>query len=141
MSKTLEQLAEKQEALSELHELIKPGDIVYTILRHVSSSGMTRHISLILIGEDKKPLMIDYLIVKALGYKRVPMNRGEGVIVTGCGMDMGFSVVYNLSSVLYPKGFECISPHGARCGANDHVNGVDTTHHKEGGYALEQRWM
>lgn len=35
---------ERQEAIQHLRELIKPGDKVYTVLRHVSRSGMTRGI-------------------------------------------------------------------------------------------------
>jgi hypothetical protein len=38
--------AEQADAVAELHKLLKPGDTVYTILRHVSSSGMSRVIDL-----------------------------------------------------------------------------------------------
>jgi hypothetical protein len=33
---------EKERALKRLHELIKPGDTVYTSVKHVSRSGMSR---------------------------------------------------------------------------------------------------
>lgn len=39
---------EQAEAVRDLHKLLKPGDVVYTILRHVSSSGMSRVIDLVI---------------------------------------------------------------------------------------------
>lgn len=33
---------EREEAITKLREWIKPGDTVYTILDHVSSSGMSQ---------------------------------------------------------------------------------------------------
>lgn len=132
---------EKLQAIESLRAIVKPGDTVYTILRHVSSSGMTRHISVIVIGDDKKPMMLDYLITKVLGYKRVPMNKGEGVIVGGAGMDMGYHLVYNLSRALFADTFECI---GDNCPANDHVNGDNNRKphkHSDGGYALRHEWL
>lgn len=59
----------------------------------------------------------------------------------GCGMDVGFSLVYNLGWVLFPNGFECV---GERCPSNDHSNGdrdYSPHHHSDGGYALRQRWL
>jgi hypothetical protein len=38
-------------------------------------------------------------------------------------MDMGFHVVYNLSSALYRGGFGCIGDKPVRCPSNDHSNG------------------
>lgn len=35
---------EQTEAIAKLREWLKPGDTVYTILEHVSSSGMSRSI-------------------------------------------------------------------------------------------------
>jgi hypothetical protein len=82
-------------------------------------------------------------------------------------MDMGFHLVYTLSYALYPQGFGCV---GERCPSNDHSNGDRdyTPHgcydengaledrepgpgelrdgcrrhwHRDGGYALTQRWL
>ena len=39
---TKAQMAERDEAIANLREILKPGDTVYTILRHVSKSGMSR---------------------------------------------------------------------------------------------------
>ena len=107
-------------------------------------------------GGDGSPRVWAYgwNAAKALGYT---MDRDrEGLRVSGCGMDMGFHVVYSLSRVLYPDGFECI---GEGCPSNDHSNGDRdyTPHlnggkaphepgyvahwHSNGGYALRQRWV
>jgi hypothetical protein len=79
--------------------------IVYTILRSVSASGMTRHISLVIagIGVDGKPDIHDitYHAAQAMGDKLQERNGHRTIRVNGCGMDMGFHLVYNLSSVLF----------------------------------------
>lgn len=46
----------KDEARKRLKEVLKPGDTVYTILRHVSRSGMTRHISLVHLYVEKEKI-------------------------------------------------------------------------------------
>lgn len=73
---------------------------VYTILRHVSASGMSRDISLKTM-QDGQLIDITFTAAEALGEK-VKEKDGHRVIrVGGCGMDMGFHLVYNLSSVLF----------------------------------------
>lgn len=47
-------------------------------------------------------------------------------------MDMGFSVVYNLSSALFPDGFKTTG-----FGRNGDTSGWD----KDGGYKLKQEWI
>lgn len=136
---TKAQQVEQQEAISRLRELLKPGDTVHTILRSVSRSGMTRHISTVIQGADG-PNDITWLVKRALDYK---MADDGGLKVTGAGMDMGFAVVYDLSRVLFRNGFACI---GERCHSNDHSNGdrdytVGKMHTGDGGYALSQRWL
>lgn len=109
--------AEKAEAIERLRALLKPGDTVYTILRHVSRSGMSRSISVVMMGENG-PNDVSWAVARAgLGtFDR----KNDGVKVSGCGMDMGFHLVYNLSWVLHQSGFGCV---GERCPSNDHSNG------------------
>jgi hypothetical protein len=130
---TKAQALQQQEAIERLREMIKPGETLHTILRSVSRSGMTRHIS-VLHGTNE----ITHLVARALDLKRADDG---GVKVGGCGMDMGFHVVYELSHALWPEGFECA---GERCPANDHSNG-DRNYaphmHRDGGYAINQRWL
>lgn len=128
--------AEVNEATEELRELLAPGDTVYCVLRHVSASGMTRWIDLYVI-RDNQPRWISYRASRVIGYP-VNTRNHEGLEVGGCGMDMGFHVVYSLASRLFPDGFECI---GDGCPSNDHSNREDRSHHPAGGYALRSRWL
>lgn len=97
---------EKSESIERLLKLIgddkKP--VIYTILRSVSSSGMSRDISLVYI-KNGDPYFITYSAACALGDRLVSRNGSDAIRVNGCGMDMGFHLVYSLSSVLF-KGEE-----------------------------------
>jgi hypothetical protein len=88
-----------------LEEYLTDTRTVYTILRSVSASGMTRHISLVVPGMDNagKPALFDitYHASKVLGDKLSDKNGHRTIKVNGCGMDMGFHLVYNLSTVLF----------------------------------------
>jgi len=126
-----------EQALADLRDIIKPGDTIRTIIRHVSRSGMMRRISPILI-RDGSDFHIDHPVSIILNGKR-DVYSGDGVRMDGCGMDMAWALVYNLSYCLFPDGFECV---GQGCPSNDHSNGdCDYTphHHKDGGYALRNR--
>ncbi len=112
---------EKAEAIEKLRGWLKPGDKVNCILRHTSRSGMSRNISFY-AGDS---ILLDYNIAKALGYS---LAKGDGVTVGGCGMDMGFSVVYNLSATLYGSreeggGYKCLGK--GKCPSNYHSNHHD----------------
>lgn len=156
---------ERQEAIERLREEIKPGDKIYTILRHRSRSGMQRSISLIQIDAQGTTREWDYLAARAMG-DRID-NVNGGIKVGGCGMDMGFHLVYNLGRTLFPEGFGCVGAgegeegnQRGRCRSNDHSNGDRdyTPHghrgprydgskeslshwHRDGGYALVHAWL
>ena len=66
-------------------------------MRSVSKSGMSRVIDFYTI-ENNKPLSLTHLIGKACDYR---MAKNGGLVVKGCGMDMGFHVVYVVSSILH----------------------------------------
>lgn len=152
--RTLSQIRkdERAEAIEQLRKWLQPGDTVYTVLRHVSRSGMQREISLYVI-KDGEPQWLDGYASKALGER---IGKREGLVVGGCGMDMGFHLVYNLSRTLFADGHGCV---GERCPSNDHSNGDRdyTPHelsveemvygrshehwHRDGGYALRHRWI
>jgi hypothetical protein len=53
--------AERDRCIEDLRTLLKPGDTVHTVLRHVSRSGMFRRISPVIIGSDGSTLHPDYL--------------------------------------------------------------------------------
>lgn len=121
----------------EILDKLAPGTTIYTILRHVSQSGMVRDIDIFVMGDDG-PIMVTYIAKELLNLR---WGKRQGVRMHGSGMDMGFALVYDLSSVLNKTGFQCV---GDGCPSNDHSNGDrDYTphHHHDGGYALKHRWL
>lgn len=72
------------------------GHEVYIELLHVSKSGMLRSINVY----AKNGVNITGMVAKLLCYN---FHKSGGLRVTGCGMDMGFHVVYTLSVALYCK--------------------------------------
>ncbi len=135
--------ADRKEAIARLLKAVEPGDTVYTIARHASRSGMQREISLVAIDrsvivlpvESREAIAelgrnalttIDYWAARALGYR---IGKHGGIVVGGCGMDMGFHLVYNLGRALWPNGTG--KPHGRRNGKPD----------SDGGYALKHGWL
>lgn len=120
----------KAQSAAKLRKLCPPGSTIYTVLRHVSSSGMTRRITCFAIvgtGRKAEPFDLGGYIADVLGYKR--HERDGSLVVSGCGMDMGFHIVHSLGYALWPKGTR--KPHGTRNGAPD----------ADGGYALKHRWL
>jgi hypothetical protein len=91
------------EARAQLLKWIKPGDTVYTVLDHVSRSGMSRNIRILLLKCDENGKTYDlhpnHSAAVVLGYSRA--KKGDGLVVGGCGMDMGFHVVHSLSYALF----------------------------------------
>jgi len=123
------QQQEKAEAIAKLREWIRPGDKVYTILRSVSRSGMQREIGVVLIQEDGCILHPNYLVSLAIGARQ---GKRDGIIMGGCGVDMGFHLVYSLGRVLFPDGFKVEGR-----GRNGDTSGWDN----DGGYALRHVWL
>jgi hypothetical protein len=107
---------ERDEQIEKLRKWFPKGSTVYTILRSVSRSGMSRQISIVCLhikdgrtADNSDARIIDlhpnWSISRALGYR---LNKGgahDAVIVNGCGMDMGFEIAYNLASALYGDGY------------------------------------
>jgi hypothetical protein len=138
---TKAQRAAQAEAIADLKQSLRPGDIVWTSLKQVSSSGMSRHIGVHTVPSKDTILTHTFRVSKALQMR--VSDKDDGLVVGGAGMDMGFHVVYSLSRTLYPEGFECI---GDRCPSNDHSNDTEADytigrHHRDGGYALRHRWL
>lgn len=96
------QAAKRQESKDTLLQWLKPGDTVYTILRHVSASGMQREISLVVFKCDGDghtyALHPDYHASRLLGSRQ---GKRDGVIHNGAGMDMGADLVMSLSYALF----------------------------------------
>ena len=84
------------ELSEELKQELK-GKTVYTILRSVSTSGMSRVIDMFYI-KDGQPIKIHYSTNKVFNKRD---GKREGYKISGCGMDMGFHLVSNLASHLF----------------------------------------
>ena len=126
ITKKQQLINEREQAKQNLLEILEPNQTVYTLLRHVSRSGMMRHISLFAVDLNGNLQDITWLVARAMGEKRA--DNG-GIKVGGCGMDMGFHLVYGLGMTLWPNGTD--KPHGTRNGEPDH----------NGGYALKHQWL
>jgi hypothetical protein len=92
---------------------------IYTVIRHVSKSGMMREISVVIpvitggdiSGGDNAASVLQfvhpsYTIAGLLNRGYSEKNGHNAVMCHGCGMDMGFDLVYQLSSVLYGDGYK-----------------------------------
>lgn len=100
---TAEQKLAQRESIRELKRILKKGKTVYTVLRHVSRSGMQRRISLIVPPKPGSTYMrhLDHNAARALGWR----ESNEGIIVNGCGLDTGHWLVYSLSHKLFGDGY------------------------------------
>jgi len=130
-------------ATQNLTSWLKPGSTVYTSVKRVARSGMSRHISLYIVRNGE---IYDITYYVGVLTDRQRNSDTGGLVVGGCGMDMGFHTVYGLSRRLFADGFKCV---GNDCKSNDHFNGDCPTraefkgkkHKGDGGYALNQRWL
>lgn len=103
-----EQLEEYKETLKGFFPI---GSTVYTVLRHVSSSGMTRDIGIVGIANDPrneghfKTFHPNYMVACLLGLKHEANGWRDSVRIEDCGMNMAFAIVYRLATVLYGDGY------------------------------------
>lgn len=95
--------AERDEAIKMLKALLSEGDRVYTVIRSVSPSGMSRTMDVFLIRGGNLRRITSY-VCDALQYKWD--TKRCCLSVRGCGMDMGFAVVYELAAVLFGDGYK-----------------------------------
>lgn len=115
MSRKSELAREQTEIAAELAALCPRGATVWTVLRSVSSSGMSRKLDFYVM-RDNEPRRITWQMCK-LGIAGMRYDdKKEAATIGGCGMDMGFHAVYSLAARLY--------------GTDD-----------RGAYSLTHRWM
>lgn len=137
--------AQRQEAIKFLHDVCPQGSTVYTVLTNVSRSGMSRSIKCLIVSLDRVPVTeekhdgktkyeysrdiidIGYHVSRVLDYSLDKRNEWS-VKVSGCGMDMGFYLVTQLSYAL---------------GYNNDENGRITGSPVEGtnAYGLNHKWL
>jgi hypothetical protein len=114
------------EWLQEMRAEIKPGDTITTVLRGVSASGMSRHIDVYRFYVKDGKVRRDWLSPRVAAVCGFTFDDSKDCLkVKGCGMDMGYHVVYSLSRVLFTDGF------------TDSSGWLSN----DGGYALRQEWL
>jgi len=146
----------RESALAELRELLRPGEAVFTIQTSTSKSGTKRGFRLYAmkcIDGNVGVRNITGLVSDVTGF-RFDQVHGS-LVIWGCGMDMSFSVVYDLSYILYPDGFgingRTINGHKVRPATKETAdaavkdgavffgrNGDPSGWDSAGGYALER---
>ncbi len=109
----------RAQVLADIKKKIKPGQKIYCILRSVSASGMQCRISLHTIHKGEL-IPLDHAASVLTG--RTLSDKG-GIVCNGCGMDMGFDLVYSLGYSIWPKGTRNGQPG------------------KDGGYVLRHSWI
>lgn len=137
MPLTKQQQERRAEAICELRKHLRPGSTVYLILRHVSKSGMLRRVSPIIRHKKGHFLHLDHWAAQCLYPESRTISKiggGDGVPMHGCGMDMGFELVYLLGRYLWPKGGK--QPKGIYP-RNGDTSGIET----DGGYMLRYHWL
>ena len=89
----------------DLERLLKDwfpkGSTAYTTVVHVAQSGMSRHIKVFAISGERIQ-NVSYYVSKLLDWR---LTKNDAVFVSGCGMDMGFHLIYVLARVLYDDGY------------------------------------
>jgi hypothetical protein len=123
----------RQEAITWLRKVakLKAGTTIYCQVKRVSRSGMSRIISVHVVWKGRILTISSHVAdVLGWGYSDYP----SGVRVSGCGMDMGFHLVYCLGHAMFPKGYK---PNKNTIRSTTEENGVC----KDGGYAFNYTWI
>ena len=97
----MEYKSDKERAEELLKEWFPKGSTAHTTVVHVARSGMSRHIKVFAISGERIQ-NVSYYVSKLLDWR---YTDKEAVFVGGCGMDMGFDLIYTLSRVLYDDGY------------------------------------
>jgi len=90
--------------VESLKEFINKSDgTIYTYVQYVNTMGTSRRV-VVFVVNDGKIVNISYYVAKYLGLR---YNRDWGaVVVSGCGEDVGFKVVHELSYSLFGDGYK-----------------------------------
>lgn len=123
MNKAQRKKEEQKQAIAELRKILKPGDTIYTVLNHVSRSGMMRSISPFFMSvkvqevaywknkNERKTVRRRIGVPVWLGgYGATALDWGRdhkkgGIKVSGCGMDAGWHLVEALSFAVFGNGY------------------------------------
>ena len=104
---------EQEAAATYLRKLLPEGTTVWTTVTSAASSGMSRWIRAFVIRtpewatnpHQQYPQDITRPIAKVIGLRYDDDGR-KGAQIHGCGMDMGFEMVYEVAGILYKDGYK-----------------------------------
>lgn len=125
VTKKAQRAAEVEAAREELRQILPPGAQVLVLQRHVAPSGMTRWLDLYAMVDGELRRITETAATAMDDHTTYKDGHGWTLKVGGCGMDMHFATVYNLSRALYRDGYACTGDSEQprhRCGSNDHSN-------------------
>ncbi|QRI45321.1 hypothetical protein SEA_ENNEA_87 [Gordonia phage Ennea] len=100
--KDADMLAESVAYLREVFPITDGTATAYTVVTHVTASGMGRSIMILAPGtgtDGREVINVSRHVARVLGWKLD--DRHGGVYVQGCGMDMAFHTVYSLARKIY----------------------------------------
>jgi hypothetical protein len=103
LSKKQEREQEQESAKEFLRKVFASQEraTAWTILKSVSASGMSRDMKVITQYEGRV-IDITWYVSNASSVGQLRERNGQRVVrVGGCGMDMGFHLIYSLSIALY----------------------------------------
>ena len=104
VSKLVKAAADKAAAIESIKQIIAgdPNPVIYTIARRERSGGygISQDIALIYL-KGGEPYNLTYYAGQILGLKVKNCNGYNAINNTGGGMDLGFDLVYSISSYLY----------------------------------------
>ena len=123
---------QKDQVLNWLKDDLQQGKKpkIYTVLRSVSRSGMSRKIDVYYFKGESK-IYLNYAIATITSFKQD--SQTGALKVGGCGMDMGFHLVYSFSRCLF-EGID-ISQYKISGRNGCEYEKTDT------GYLLNQEWL
>ena len=87
----------------QLKKLFPKGSTAFTSVTKVAPSGMSRHIQVFKAHGVDEMRFPTYMIAEYLDMRY--KDETQSIFVGGCGMDMGFHLIYRLSSKLYDDGY------------------------------------
>lgn len=112
-AKEIREEAEKNATRSDAGNLAVSGSKktlqIHLMLDHVSKSGMYRVFRMFIVENDN---MLEIRSLPQFEKKNIKFNRKKnGWPISGCGMDMGFALVYDIASFYNGDGYSLAYTH------------------------------
>lgn len=87
------------DVIETLRQWAPKGTRIYTVLRSVARTGMSREIGVVVYDPTEGNFRhIDSMTAHIVG---LPLGKRDGVRVPGCGMDLGFWLVAELAQAIH----------------------------------------